>query len=35
VTPSFWEKTAHGLDTDSDSDFETEPENPQPLRLVS
>jgi cellulose synthase/poly-beta-1,6-N-acetylglucosamine synthase-like glycosyltransferase len=35
VTPSFWEKTAHGLDSDSDSDSETEPENPQPLRLVS
>ena len=33
VTPSFWEKTAHGLDSDSDS--ETETENPQPLRLVS
>jgi len=31
VTPSFWEKTAHGLDSDSDSDSE----KPQPLRLVS
>src|SRR5262249_44799763 len=31
VTPSFWEKTAHGLDADSDS----EPESPAPLRLVS
>jgi cellulose synthase/poly-beta-1,6-N-acetylglucosamine synthase-like glycosyltransferase len=31
VTPSFWEKTAHGLDTDTDSDSE----KPEPLRLVS
>ena len=31
VTPSFWEKTAHGLESDSDSDSET----PEPLRLVS
>ena len=29
VTPSFWEKTAHGLDTAADS------EPPQELRLVS
>ena len=29
VTPSFWEKTAHGLDADSQS------ETPEPLRLVS
>ena len=36
VTPSFWEKTAHGLDSDSDSDSsETEAHSPQPLRLVS
>jgi hypothetical protein len=33
VTPSFWEKTAHGLDSDSDS--ESEIAHPQPLRLVS
>jgi hypothetical protein len=33
VTPSFWEKTAHGLDADSESD--SEPESPAPLRLVS
>ncbi len=31
VTPSFWEKTAHGLDADS----ETESEKREPLRLVS
>jgi len=31
VTPSFWEKTAHGLDTDSEADSE----KPEPLRLVS
>lgn len=31
VTPSFWEKTAHGLDTDSEGESET----PTPLRLVS
>lgn len=29
ITPSFWEKTAHGLDAES------EPESPEPLRLVS
>jgi cellulose synthase/poly-beta-1,6-N-acetylglucosamine synthase-like glycosyltransferase len=33
VTPSFWEKTAHGLESESDSDSETG--NPEPLRLVS
>jgi glycosyltransferase XagB len=33
VTPSFWEKTAHGLDSDSESDSDAEP--PQRLRLVS
>ena len=29
ATPSFWEKKAHGLDTDTDA------ETPEPLRLVS
>jgi hypothetical protein len=29
ITPSFWEKTAHGLDAD------TEPEDVEPMRLVS
>jgi cellulose synthase/poly-beta-1,6-N-acetylglucosamine synthase-like glycosyltransferase len=29
ITPSFWEKTAHGLDAES------EQESPEPLRLVS
>ena len=29
ATPSFWEKTAHGLDADTDA------ETPEPLRLVS
>jgi cellulose synthase/poly-beta-1,6-N-acetylglucosamine synthase-like glycosyltransferase len=33
VTPSFWEKTAHGLEAESDSDSETG--KPEPLRLVS
>jgi glycosyltransferase XagB len=31
ATPSFWEKTAHGLDADADS----APEHREPLRLVS
>ncbi len=31
VTPSFWEKTAHGLDADSKADSDSE----KPLRLVS
>jgi cellulose synthase/poly-beta-1,6-N-acetylglucosamine synthase-like glycosyltransferase len=31
MTPSFWEKTAHGLDSDADS----EEEQPERLRLVS
>ena len=33
VTPSFWEKTEHGLDTDSESVADAEP--PERLRLVS
>jgi cellulose synthase/poly-beta-1,6-N-acetylglucosamine synthase-like glycosyltransferase len=33
VTPSFWEKTAHGLDTDARVD--SEEEQPERLRLVS
>jgi cellulose synthase/poly-beta-1,6-N-acetylglucosamine synthase-like glycosyltransferase len=35
VTPSFWEKTAHGLDADSEADSESETEKPERLRLVS
>ncbi len=31
LTPSFWEKTAHGLDADADADSEP----PERLRLVS
>jgi glycosyltransferase XagB len=33
VTPSFWEKTAHGLDADTDS--EADAGQPEKLRLVS
>jgi hypothetical protein len=33
VTPSFWEKTTHGLDADSET--EAEEEQSQRLRLVS
>ena len=33
VTPSFWEKTAHGLDASSESDSEAH--HPDPVRLVS
>ncbi len=33
VTPSFWEKTAHGLESDPESDSETG--EPEPLRLAS
>src|SRR3984957_7999467 len=33
VTPSFWEKTAHGLDADSEA--ESDSEKREPLRLVS
>jgi hypothetical protein len=32
VTPSFWEKTAHGLDSEYGAN---EPEKAEPLRLVS
>ena len=37
VTPSFWEKTTHGLDsgTNADLDAHTTNENSEPLRLVS
>ena len=38
VTPSFWEKTAHGLDPDADDDSEVKtptPRIPGNLRLVS
>lgn len=35
VTPSFWEKTAHGLDSHSHSDADSQAEKPEPLRLVS
>ena len=35
ITPSFWEKTAHGLDSDHDSDADSDGEPPQRLRLVS
>jgi cellulose synthase/poly-beta-1,6-N-acetylglucosamine synthase-like glycosyltransferase len=35
VTPSFWEKTAHGLDADADADAESGPEEYEPVRLVS
>ena len=39
VTPSFWEKTAHGLDADADADADTDTdvdsEPPERLRLVS
>jgi len=35
ITPSFWEKTAHGLDSDHDSDADSDDEPPQRLRLVS
>ena len=33
ITPSFWEKTTHGLEHSADPDPSTE--NPEPLRLVS
>ena len=37
VTPSFWEKTTHGLDSGSDTDLDahTTTEKSEPLRLVS
>ena len=35
VTPSFWEKTAHGLDAGSEADSDAGSEKPEPLRLVS
>jgi glycosyltransferase XagB len=35
VTPSFWEKTAHGLATDDESDADSDSELLRPIRLVS
>ena len=35
VTPSFWEKTAHGLDSHSHSDADSQAEKPEPLLSLS
>jgi hypothetical protein len=37
ITPSFWEKTTHGLGNNGDAELATDPfsEEPEPLRLVS